>query len=177
MKRPLYAGLTARFDYQVPENRTVPHLLPEAPPFATMPHVLATGFLVGLVEWTCIQAIDGCLGEGERTVGVHVDLSHEAPTLPGSTVRFEVELTEAKGRQLTFSVHAAEQDGTVVCRGTHQRAVIDLERFEAKVRARHTPIEAGWTSIHQDDGSRTTAPSRPGQSETAPAAPADRRHV
>lgn len=137
MKLSLRAGSTASFEYRVPEERTVPYLLPEAPPFAVMPHVLATGYLVGLVEWACMQALDGCLDDGERTVGVHVDLSHEAPTLPGGTVRFEVELVEVEARQLTFSVYAAEPDGTVVCRGTHRRAVIDLMRFEARARARN----------------------------------------
>lgn len=142
MKPSLSAGLAATFEYRVPENRTVPHLLPEAPQFAEMPAVLATGYLVGLVEWTCMKALDGALHDGERTVGVHFDLSHEAATLPGSTVRFDVELVEVDGRQLTFSVRAVEKDGTVVCRGTHMRAVIDLARFEAKIRARSEQTRA-----------------------------------
>lgn len=139
MKPTLRAGLATSLDYRVPAERTVPHLLPEAPQFATMPRVLATGYLVGLVEWSCMQALSGCLDDGERTVGVHVDLSHEAPTLPGRSVRFTVRLIEVEGRQLTFSVEGVEEDGTVICRGTHKRAVINLERFEAKAQARSGP--------------------------------------
>lgn len=136
MKPSLCAGLTAKLEYRVPEERTVPHLLPEAPEFAGMPRVLATGYLVGLVEWTCMKALEGCLDSGERTVGVHVDLSHDAPTVPESTIGFVVELIEVVGRQLIFSVEATEQDGTLVCRGTHRRAVIDLARFEATAQSR-----------------------------------------
>lgn len=128
-------GLTASLDYRVPQKRTVPHLLPEAPEFAVMPHVLATGYLVGLVEWTCMKALHGHLDEAERTVGTHVSLSHEAPTVPGDTVRVEVELADVDGRQLDFAVRAINPDGTVVCRGSHRRAVIDLARFEAKAHA------------------------------------------
>lgn len=72
MTTTVQAGLTAALDYRVPEDRTVPHLLPEAPEFAVMPDVLATGYLVGLVEWACMQALCGCLDDGERTVGTHV---------------------------------------------------------------------------------------------------------
>jgi fluoroacetyl-CoA thioesterase len=135
VKSSLQPGLTGTLEYVVPEGRTVPHLLPEAAEFASMPSVLATGYLVGLVEWTCIRAVDGHLDDGERTVGIHVDLTHEAPTPPGGTVTFEVELTAVDGRRLSFGV-VARDDASVVGRGTHQRAVIDLDRFQRAVAAR-----------------------------------------
>jgi fluoroacetyl-CoA thioesterase len=58
MKDLLSPGLTFQFKFKVSENKTVPHLLPESPEFQLMPKVLATGFLVGLIEWTCIQAVN-----------------------------------------------------------------------------------------------------------------------
>ncbi|MFE9139684.1 thioesterase family protein [Streptomyces sp. NPDC007355] len=99
-----------------------------------MPQVLATGYLVGLAEWTCMQALEGHLDKGECTLGIHVDLSHEAPTPPGRTLSIVAELAKAEGRILTFEVTAS--DAAVVCRGTHRRAVIDLDRFEKKLAAR-----------------------------------------
>jgi len=137
----LRPGLAATMDYRVPNTRTVPHLLPEAPEFTRMPQVLATGYLIGLVEQTCMKAVQDCLDESERTVGVHVDLSHEAPSPPGALIRFDAELVTVHGRELTFSIRAAEYDGTTVCRGTHKRAVIDLARFESKARARRSAPE------------------------------------
>jgi fluoroacetyl-CoA thioesterase len=103
-----------------------------------MPHVLATGYLVGLVEWTCMQALAAHLEPSERTLGVHVDLSHEAPTPPGHVVTIDVELSLAEGRLLTFEVTAPDE-AAVVCQGTHRRAVIDLDRFERKLSARTAP--------------------------------------
>lgn len=135
MKSTLRPGLTATLDYRVPETRTVPHLLPESEEFGRMPSVLATGYLVGLVEWTCMRALSGHLDDGERTVGVHVDLSHEAATPPGCTVTITVELTEIDGRRLGFTVEAKD-DAAIVCRGTHRRAVIDLGRFEERLTGR-----------------------------------------
>ncbi|MFD0852141.1 thioesterase family protein, partial [Actinomadura adrarensis] len=83
MQTTLRPGLTARMEYVVPPERTVPNLLPESEQFAPLPPVLATGYMVGIVEWTCQRAIDGHLSDGEQTLGVHVDLSHEAATPVG----------------------------------------------------------------------------------------------
>jgi fluoroacetyl-CoA thioesterase len=129
MRPTLRPGLTARLEYQVPAERTVPYLLPESAEFAALPDVLATGYLVGLVEWCCMRAIGGHVAGGQQTVGVHVDLSHEAPTPPGRTLTVDAELTAVEGRQLTFSVQVMDE-ATIVCRGRHRRAVIDRARFD-----------------------------------------------
>jgi fluoroacetyl-CoA thioesterase len=85
-----------------------------------------------------MKALRGHLDDAERTVGTHLNLSHEAPTVPGSTVHVEVELADVDGPHLGFAVRAVNPDGTVVCRGSHRRAVIDLAHFEANARA-HQP--------------------------------------
>ncbi|MER6945920.1 thioesterase family protein [Nonomuraea sp. NPDC000554] len=137
MRVSLRPGLASRLDYVVPAERTVPHLLPESEYFAALPAVLATGYLVAIVEWTCMRALDGHLDDGEQTLGVHVDLSHQAPTPPGSTLTVHAELGAVEGRQLTFTVRAHD-DAATVCEGVHRRAVIDTERFHARLRTRTT---------------------------------------
>ena len=58
MRETLKPGLTHEFSYRVPPEKTVPHLYSEAAEFQEMPEVFATGFMVGLVEWTCVQALN-----------------------------------------------------------------------------------------------------------------------
>ena len=136
MKDSLRPGLRHTFSYRVSPEKTVPALYPEAPEFQVMPRVFATGFLVGLVEWTCIQALNPHLdAPREQSVGTRVELTHEAPTLPGETVTVEVTLREVEGRRLVFEVEARDQ-AAVVCRGRHERAVIDRERFEKRLGER-----------------------------------------
>lgn len=135
MKDTLRPGLTARLHYLVPAERTVPHLLPEAAELTELPEILATGYLVGIVEWACIRAVIGHLDPGEQTLGVHIDVSHDAPTPPGAPVTVEVELTRVENRQLTFAVQASD-DSAVISRGTHRRAVITANRFQARLRDR-----------------------------------------
>jgi fluoroacetyl-CoA thioesterase len=133
VKETLAPGLAHEFTYVVPPEKTVPALYPEAPEFQQMPRVFATGFLVGLVEWTCIQAVNPHLDwPREQTVGTRLDLSHEAPTPPGLPVTVRVRLREVAGRRLCFDVEAS--DGTdTICRGSHERVVIDAARFGASV--------------------------------------------
>lgn len=133
MKDSLKAGLAFQFKFEVPENKTVPFLYPEAPELQQMPKVLATGFMVGLFEWTCIQAINPHLDwPEEQTVGIGINLNHLAATPPGLTVTVNVKLEEVDGRRLVFSIEADDGIDTI-SKGTHERFVIDAAKFNGKV--------------------------------------------
>gem|GEM_PF-208470 len=137
MKPSLCAGLTFEFSYQVPEQKTVPHVYPESPLFQAMPHVFATAYLVGLFEWACMEAMQPHLEPGEQSVGVDIRISHTAATPPGLTVTVQVALEAVEGRKLTFRVSA--HDGVeAIGEGTHQRFVIQPERFLQKVAQKAT---------------------------------------
>jgi fluoroacetyl-CoA thioesterase len=87
MKDTLRPGLAALSATAFPHRKTVPRIYPEAPDFQMMPAVLATGYLVALAEWACIELIKPHLDwPREMTLGTHVDLSHTAATPPGFTV-------------------------------------------------------------------------------------------
>jgi len=136
MKNALQPGLTYEFKFKVPENKTVPHLFPESPEFQAMPNVLATGFMVGLFEWTCIQAINPHIDwPHEQTVGIDVKLNHIAATPPGLTVTVKVKLEEVEGRKLVFSI-VADDGIDKISEGTHDRFIIDADKFNAKMDAK-----------------------------------------
>ncbi len=136
MKESLQPGLSFEFKFMVPENKTVPFLYPESPEFQEMPRVLATGFMVGLFEWACIQAINPHLDwPREQTVGIEVRLNHTAATPPGLTVTVKGKLEKVEGRKLTFSLLA--DDGVDrISEGIHDRFVIDAAKFNAKMAAK-----------------------------------------
>ena len=139
MKESLQPGLAASFSFVVPEEKTVPYLYPEAPEFQPMPRVFATGYLVGLAEWACMKLLTPPLDwPREQSVGTDVKLSHTAATPPGLTVTVDVRLERVDGRKLLFSVTAS--DGVErISEGTHERYVIDTERFNAKVARKLHP--------------------------------------
>ena len=133
MEDTLKAGLEHELRFRVPESKTVPALYPEASEFQIMPRVFATGYLVGLIEWACIQAINPHIDwPNEQTVGIAINVNHTAATPPGLEVSARVKLTEVDGRRLVFSVEL--NDGIdVISRGTHERFIIDAEKFNRKV--------------------------------------------
>jgi len=133
MKETLKPGLTHRFQFEIPPGKTVPCLYPESQMFQEMPEVFATGYLVGLLEWACIEALRPHLDwPREQSLGTHVNFSHLAATPPGFTVTVDVRLDKVDGRKLSFSVTA--HDGVDrITEGTHERVVIDSARFASRV--------------------------------------------
>ena len=132
MKPTLVPGLKHTFSYVVPENKTVPYTYPESDIIANMPRVFATGFMIVLMEWACADLLAPHLDAGEGSLGTHVDVSHLAATVPGQTVKVDVEVDEVKGRKLVFKVRA--HDGIdLIGEGRHERVVVAWDRFNAKV--------------------------------------------
>jgi fluoroacetyl-CoA thioesterase len=132
MKASLKAGLTHRLTFRVPENKTVPHLYPESPEFLAMPNVFATGFMVGLMEWACVELLKPHLDAGEGSLGIHVDFSHVAATPPGLTVTVDAECIAVQGRKAEFRVRA--HDGIdLIGEGRHERAIVGWDKFNARV--------------------------------------------
>jgi fluoroacetyl-CoA thioesterase len=135
MKPSLKPGLKHSFSYTVPASKTVPHLYAESPQLRAMPEVFATGFMVGLMEWTCVQLLEPHLDQGEGSLGVHIDLSHKAATPPGLTVTVEAECIEVKGPRASFKITAhdgIDEIGT----GTHERFIVGWDRFNRGVAAK-----------------------------------------
>ncbi len=143
MKDTLQPGIEHEFTLTITDTKTVPALYPEAGEFQLMPDVFATGFMVGLIEWTCIQAVNPFLNwPQEQTVGIQVDISHIAATPPGLDVTARVKLVEVDGRRLVFEVEA--HDGIdLIARGKHERFIIDKDRFDCKMKEKFGKRLAG----------------------------------
>jgi len=136
MKDSLRPGLTHQHQFTIPETKTVPYLYPESDMFREMPAVLATGFMVGLLEWACIELLRPHLDwPTEQSLGTHVNFSHLAATPAGLTVTVDVRLESVEGRKLVFSVVAHDGVDTIST-GTHERVIIDVARFQNKLASK-----------------------------------------
>ena len=136
MKDTLVAGLEHELRFVVTPSKLVPALYPESPEFQAMPPVLATGFLVGFLEWCALLLAKPHLDwPREQTVGTRIDVSHEAATPAGLVLTARAKLVGVDGRKLRYEVEA--DDGVdLVARGTHERAVILREKFDARLAAK-----------------------------------------
>lgn len=133
MSPELKSGITYRLQYRVPAGKTVPNVYTEFAEFQQMPEVFATGFLVALIEQACLLAVKPYLHwPREQTVGTHVNLSHVAATPPGQMVTVECEVIEVDGRRIRFRAKASDEHD-LISEGTHERTVIDFERFNRRL--------------------------------------------
>jgi fluoroacetyl-CoA thioesterase len=133
MSERLQAGMNFEFSYVIPRERTVPHLYPDIEEGAVMPEVFATGYMVGLMEFACIKFLKPHIDwPGQQTVGIHINVSHTAATPPGMTVTIKGRLEKVEGRKLSFAIEAFD-DQDQISSGTHDRFIIDAEKFNAAV--------------------------------------------
>ena len=95
--------------------------------------VFATPYMIALMEGAAVNAVQAALAPDEGTVGTRLDVTHDAATPVGMRVWAEAELTAIEGRKLTFAV-AAFDDAGRIGGGTHQRFIIQTDKFLAKAQ-------------------------------------------
>lgn len=99
--------------------------------------VYSTPSMIALMECAAVNAVARALMDGQTTVGTLVNVQHMAATPPGMRVRAYARLLKVHGRLLEFEIWA-EDDTERIGEGTHQRAVVDMARFEQKVAAKRS---------------------------------------
>lgn len=94
------------------------------------PPVLATARMIGLMETAAARALHTSLGEGQVSVGISMNVIHTAATPLGEKVVADARLTGMEGKFYVFEVTARDGGGEIG-RGTHKRAIVDVERLLA----------------------------------------------
>jgi fluoroacetyl-CoA thioesterase len=124
--KPIASGARYSFTVQTGKRDTA-----EAFGNAGVP-VVGTPALVGFLE----TAADRCLRpayEGkEGSVGTTIDVAHLAPAPENASIEARATVLSVDGRKVRFAVEVL-RDETVLMKGFHERAVVDMERFLAKL--------------------------------------------
>jgi len=102
---------------------------------ALLPEVFATPMMVTAMENAALNAIRGYLDPGESAVGTAVNIRHIAATPVGHDVTAEAEVVAVDGRHVTFKVTARDENEEIGS-GTHERAVVDLERLKTRLASK-----------------------------------------
>jgi predicted thioesterase len=123
----LKAGLTGMAEIVVGTRDTAPHV------GSGKIGVLATPIMVNVMEAAALAAVERFMPSGHQTVGTHLDVRHFAATPVGLRVRAQADLTKVEGRTLTFRIHA-EDEREKIGEGVHERLIINVERFDARMQ-------------------------------------------
>ncbi|RYC05937.1 thioesterase family protein [Nocardioides zhouii] len=94
--------------------------------------IFSTPDLVLLLEAAAIEALAPHLTPEQDSVGTTIDIAHQAATLKGQTVTCTATVTEVERRRIRFEITATDEFDTV-CTGSHERFVIDLEKFGSRL--------------------------------------------
>ena len=129
MSAELKAGITHEMERQVTEDLSAQKVFPH------VPNVYATRAMVGHFEEVCAEMVLPYLGEEEQTVGIGMKFTHTAATPIGMKVSFKAELIEVDGKKLTFQVEGFDEVDKIG-EATHQRFIINAEKFNSKMAAK-----------------------------------------
>ena len=97
--------------------------------------VLGTPWMISFMERVSNRLIGEHLPEGYLSVGIHVDVRHLAATPMNATVRVRAEVLEVVKNRVKLSIDAWD-NADKIGEGTHLRAIVDKERFMARVLAK-----------------------------------------
>lgn len=133
MRPELKPGIRFDWTYVVPERATVPNLYHDTEFCRDMPDVLATGFMVGIMELACTNGLMPYLDwPREQSLGTMVSFSHFAPTPAGMRLTIQGEVLEVEGRRVRFKVQAWDEVDKI-CEGLHERRIICPDKFNARL--------------------------------------------
>ena len=122
-------GLKGRAEALVTESNTATAACSGALP------VFGTPFLCALMEEAAWKSIAPHLEAGQSTVGTRLDISHDSATPVGMKVWAESEVTQVDGRRIELKVAAYDEKG-LIGQGTHQRFIVQDEKFLARAAAK-----------------------------------------
>ena len=125
----LTVGLAGSAELIVGEEHTAPRI------GSGRVHVLATPVMINLMEAAALDAAEHFLPDGHQSLGIRLDVRHIAATPVGMRVRAVATLTKVEGRMLEFRVEAHDEKD-LIGDGMHQRIVVNVARFDARVQAK-----------------------------------------
>jgi predicted thioesterase len=96
-------------------------------------HVLATPVMINLIEAAALAAIEHLLPAGHQSLGTRLDVRHIAATPVGMKVFAKAVVESVDGRTVTFRVEARDEK-ELIGDGTHERVVVNVAKFDARVR-------------------------------------------
>ena len=95
--------------------------------------VLGTPWLIAYLEWTARNLVKPYLADGQDTVGTVVNVRHLAASPIGTQVSFRAIVKNVDDRRIWFDVEAWDEFEKIAD-GTHERFIVDIARFAARVQ-------------------------------------------
>jgi predicted thioesterase len=120
-------GLSASAELLVGEEHTAPRV------GSGKIHVLATPVMINVIEAAALAAVEHLLPAGHQSLGTVLSVRHIAATPVGMRVTARAVVTGVNGRTIAFQVEARDER-ELIGDGTHERVVVNVAKFDERVR-------------------------------------------
>lgn len=97
--------------------------------------VYATPMMIASMEHTACTCLNQFLDEGETSVGVMMNTTHDAATPAGMNVIVTAVITAVDRKKVSFEIIAKDEVNTIG-KAVHERFIVNKEKFEAKAHAK-----------------------------------------
>ena len=125
----LHPGLRGEASLVVGDEHTAPRVGSGAV------RVLATPVMINLFEAAALAAIEPLLPAGHQSLGTVLNVRHIAATPVGMRVVATAYVEKVDGRTVYFRLEARD-DRDLIGDGTHERVVVNVDKFDARVQAK-----------------------------------------
>lgn len=123
----IHPGMTGSAEITVATEHTAPHV------GSGRIAVLATPVMINVIEAAALAACEHLLPAGHQSLGIHLDVRHIAATPVAMSITAEAEVIKVEGRTIFFRV-AVHDEKELIGDGLHERVVVNVERFDARVQ-------------------------------------------
>lgn len=99
--------------------------------------VYATPMMIAFMENTATTCLEQFLDEGETSVGIKINTTHDAPTPVGMKVSVKATITAVEGKKVTFHLTARDEKDCIG-NAIHERFIVNKQKFEIKAKQKLT---------------------------------------
>lgn len=96
--------------------------------------VFGTPAMIALMENTALVMVRPSLPEGSDTVGIEINAKHMKASPIGAEISCTATITAIDGRKISYSIEAKDDSGDIIGTATHDRFVVDMEKFMSKLK-------------------------------------------
>jgi predicted thioesterase len=89
--------------------------------------------MIALMENTAMKCIDD-LSEQDSSVGIAINVKHLKASAVGVAISCEAKVIAIDGRKYSFQLVVTDASGSIVGEGTHERVVVNIEKFMSKLK-------------------------------------------
>jgi len=125
MEHKIVSGLSTIYEK---ETSKLDAMAPTSMGSGIMEVLVSTPAVLQMIIDAASRLLDPLLPSGYTTVGKHIELSHESPTMVGEKITLVITVTKVWGESVLLEITGHDSTG-VICKATYERSIVEQEHL------------------------------------------------